>query len=376
MRRPRLLILSFSPIVSDARVLKQVRLFQDDYAVTTCGYGPAPDGVAEHIRIPDELVYWAYPKVALLTRRFSAAYWANPVVAHLAGRLPRGGWDVVLADDIDTVPLALSLDAAGGVHADLHEYAPRLKEDVPRWRLFVAPFMRWLCREHVSRAQSVTTVGEGIAAEYAREFGIHAEVVTNAAPYADLSPRPTGDPIRLVHTGAGRGDRHLELMVEAVRAVSRPVTLDFYLTPNDPAYLAGLAEQIASDDRVRLHPPVPYADLPRTLNEYDCGVFVLPPTNFNYRWALPNKLFDFVQARLGVIIGPSPEMAAIVERHDLGLVTLDFSAQSLTAALETLTSADVDGFKAAAHASAHELSSQHQVVGWRRAIDALAAQSG
>ncbi len=41
--RPRLLILSFSPIVSDARLLKQVRRFRDDYAVTTCGYGDAPE---------------------------------------------------------------------------------------------------------------------------------------------------------------------------------------------------------------------------------------------------------------------------------------------------------------------------------------------
>ena len=42
--KPKLLILSFSPIASDARVLKQVDLFAEDYEVTTCGYGPAPAG--------------------------------------------------------------------------------------------------------------------------------------------------------------------------------------------------------------------------------------------------------------------------------------------------------------------------------------------
>ena len=39
--RPTLLILSFSPIASDARVLKQVRMLAQDHDVTTCGYGPA-----------------------------------------------------------------------------------------------------------------------------------------------------------------------------------------------------------------------------------------------------------------------------------------------------------------------------------------------
>lgn len=372
MPGPRLLILSFSPIASDARVLKQVRLFTDRYHVTTCGYGEAPDGVADHIRIPDELTYWAYPRTLVMVRRYAAAYWRNPVVAHLVDQLSRGSWDVVLADDVDTVPLALELGARHGVHVDLHEYAPRVKEDLARWRLFVAPFMRWICRNHVTRAQSVTTVSEGIAREYEREFGIRADVVTNAAPYADLTPTTTSDPIRLVHSGAARADRHLELMVEAVRATTRPVTLDLYLTANDVPYLEQLKAQVAPDERITIHEPVPYSELVRVLNGYDCGIFVLPPVNFNYRWALPNKFFDFVQARLGVVIGPSPEAASLIRRHGLGLVTDDFTAKSLTAALEQLTAENVDAFKAAAHASALELSAQSQVRIWARSVDALA----
>ena len=39
----KLLIISFSPIARDARVLKQVRLFTPKYEVTTCGFGPAPE---------------------------------------------------------------------------------------------------------------------------------------------------------------------------------------------------------------------------------------------------------------------------------------------------------------------------------------------
>ena len=52
--RPRVLVLSFSPIAGDARVLKQVDVFGVEYDVTTCGYGPQPPGSSEHIRVPDE----------------------------------------------------------------------------------------------------------------------------------------------------------------------------------------------------------------------------------------------------------------------------------------------------------------------------------
>lgn len=374
MARPSLLIISFSGLRSDARVLKQIRLFTPQYDVTTVGYGEAPEGVVDHVRIPDELVYWRYPRPLVLARRFALAYWRNPVVAYLRGVLPQGAYDVVLADDVDTVPLALSLRARKGVHADLHEYAPRMKEDVTRWRLFVAPLMTWLCARHVTRADSVTTVGRGIAEEYRKVFGIDAQVVTNASPAADLSPTPVHEPIALVHAGQARPDRYLELMIDAVRLATRPFTLDFYLTGEDEAYRATLAERAAGLDGVRIHPAVPYDRLLAVLNDHDAGIYVLPPVNFNNRWALPNKFFDFVQARLALVLSPSPEMAGIIREHGLGVVTEDFTAESLAAALDTLTPESVAGFKAASHAAAHALSAEEQVQVWDLAIAALMAR--
>lgn len=47
------------------------------------------------------------------------------------------------------------------------------------------------------------------------------------------------------------------------------------------------------------------------------GVHILPPVSFNHRYAMPDKLFDCLQARFGVLIGPSPEMAGVVREHEL-----------------------------------------------------------
>ena len=192
MSRPSLLILSFSPIADDARVLKQVRLFSGRYDVTTCGYGPAPVGVVAHHEIPADLPAWRKDPRWLLARQFRRVYWGNVAVAYARSVLPVGTFDAILADDVDTVPLALSLAPRRGVHADLHEYAPGQNSELPRWRWFVAPYIRWICRRYVTRATSVTTVGQGIADRYARELGIPVGVVTNAAPYADLDPAPVG----------------------------------------------------------------------------------------------------------------------------------------------------------------------------------------
>ncbi|WP_218192264.1 glycosyltransferase [Brachybacterium avium] len=375
--RPSVLVISFSDISRDARVLKQVRMFAAEYRVLTCGYGPCPEGSTWHLRIPDDLKQWRLDKALVLSGRYRRAYWEQEVVAWvMAQGLPRT--DVVLADDVDTVPLALSLDPRGGVHADLHEYAPRQKEDRPAWRLFVAPYLRWICRTYVTRADSVTTVGLGLAQEYLREFGIRAEVVTNAAPFQELSPSPVGQPLRIVHSGGAMPSRRLDLMIEAMRDTALDATLDLYLVPSDPGYVERLRDQAAQlpAGRVGVHDAVPYDDLHAVLNAYDIGVFVCPPTTFNLANALPNKVFDFVQARLALVVSPTPEMRSLVEDRDLGAVTAGFGADDLAETLRGLDAAAVQAAKASSDHHAVDLAAERQSTAWETAVRALADRAG
>ena len=369
--RPKVLVLSFSRIATDARVLKQVTLLSQDFDVTTCGHGPTPPGVVEHVEVPSDLQAWRKDPRWLLLRQYSRVYRTNEAVAWARAHLPVGTFDAVLADDVEAVPLALDLRPRGGVHADLHEYAPGQNTELLRWRLFVAPYLRWLCRRFVPRAGSVTTVGPAIARRYEKELGVPVGVVMNATPFADLSAGPTADPVRLVHSGNAQRSRGLETLIDAVEASTTAVSLDLLLMPNDPVYLDELKARVAGSTRVRVLDPVPYARLVETLNRYDVGVHVLPPLNFNNKWALPNKFFDYVQARLGLVVGPSPEMADLVRARGLGAVTDDFTVASLVATLDGLSREEVDAWRESSEASARELSAEVQSLPWLEAVTAL-----
>ena len=50
---PRILVISFSPIHRDSRVLREISALAHHGRVTTVGYGTQPAGSAEHLRIPD-----------------------------------------------------------------------------------------------------------------------------------------------------------------------------------------------------------------------------------------------------------------------------------------------------------------------------------
>lgn len=370
--KPSLMILSFSPLTADARILKQISLFSDRYEITTVGHGPKPEGVAHHYQVPDSVRAWWWDGKPLRLKAYRWAYWHNEGVAWVKQNVPRSTVDAIIANDLEAVGIALWLNPRIGVHADLHEYAPRQNDQYPKWNFWVRPFMEWMVRTHVRQAVSVTTVGGHIAREYEAQFGLKdVGVVPNAAPYASgLSPTEVNEPLRLVHSGAARAERGLENHIDAVAGIEG-VTLDLYLTQNTTDYFRSLQARAEKIGNVRVLDPVPYSQLIETLNDYDVGLYSLPPVNFNTTWAVPNKIYDFIQARLALIIGPSPEMSSVVQQHELGVVARDFSAEALRDAIASVDREAVARMKAQSHANAKALSAEQQMEPWDSAIRAL-----
>lgn len=376
-RRARLLILSFSPLRRDPRVLRQIRHFAPLCDVTTVGYGESPDERVRHIEIPSDTIAWPSDKVGLVGRRYRRAYDRMTSIAaarELLSRLaPEERPDAVLADDINAVPVALELDPPQGVQADLHEFAPLENEGDWKWRIFVGPFMDWLCRTYLPRVRSVTTVSPGIAERFAADYGIAADVVTNAAPAADYPVRPTGRPIEVLYTGVASRRRRLEDLVDAMtRMDPEHARLTLALVPTEgEEYVRELRDRAAGCSAVAFREPVPYDRLLDRVHEYDLTIAYTPPTSFNNLHALPNKFFEGVQARVGLVIGPNPDMREILECHGLGVVLPEFSGEALRGVLARLTPEDVDDFKHAADAAAAELSAERQTLVWDRAIRRL-----
>ena len=85
--------------------------------------------------------------------------------------------------------------------------------------------------------------------------------MVNASPYHELSPTPCSSTIRLVHSGIPTPARKLEIMIDAVRQSRAAVTLDLFLMPTNPSYLAELRRRAAGDPRIQFRDPVPYANL-------------------------------------------------------------------------------------------------------------------
>ncbi len=147
-------------------------------------------------------------------------------------------------------------------------------------------------------------------------------------------------------------------MLETVDQLDDRFELDLMLVPTARRYHDEIVQKVSRMPRVRLIEPVPQRDIVAHLNRYDVGLYLLPPRNANLRHALPNKLFEFIQARLAVAIGPSPEMAKIVNRYGCGVVAESFQPRSLAEAISALDSESVSALKRQAGVAAVEMNAE------------------
>jgi glycosyltransferase involved in cell wall biosynthesis len=357
-----IIIISFSDLLSDSRVNRSIRFLCENYRVVSAGW--KDPGVENVSFIPllqttrTELIT-SSPK--LLLRQYERFYWSQKPIRDAQIKLSGKEIDLVLANDIETLPLALSIAREAKVILDAHEYAPRQGENMLTWRVLFQKYKAYLCQTYIPRVNGMITVSQGIADRYQQDTGIRPLVITNAPDFENLQPRlfrPPGDTIRLVHHGRISPSRKTEKMIEMMDYLDRRFELDLILMENWPGYLKHLKRFASGKPNVHFLPPVPMADLSRLLNQYDIGVYLLEPVNFNYLHSLPNKFFEFIQARLAVAIGPSPEMARLVRKHDLGVVAADFSPRALAQCLLGLDVKKIEYFKSQSHKVAHLLSAE------------------
>jgi glycosyltransferase involved in cell wall biosynthesis len=376
-----ILVIVLSNLKHDARVRRQILALVNNYKVTVVCFGADGHGEFEVVEIkPTNLTLFrkALASVFLLLRFYPVAHKILHDYFFAIELLKDRKFDLIIANDVETLPLAFSFPGNAKIIFDAHEYAPRHFEDKKMWRLFFQKFNLWLCKKYIPKATAMLTVGRGLANEYEKHFNVRPTVITNANNYYEVEPSTVlENKIRLIHHGIATPSRRLGLMIDVMTHLDHRFTLDMMmLTPGFASkktreYLEELRKRAEADKRIRIIPPVKSSEVVTAIRNYDIGIFLLPPVNFNYENTLPNKLFDFIQARLGVAIGPTPEMAEIVRQYNIGVVADDFTAENLAKKLNQLNKSDIEHFKKNANKAAKDLNAEANAVKFNNLISSI-----
>ncbi len=354
MSRPRILVASLTDHAIDGRIARQIRLLATHHRLIASGTGPSNGGEMEFVQLEppgfDKSFWHRLTSLTMLaTRCYESYYWSRPWVVSALQRLSDVSFDLILVNDLPLLPVAVRLADGRPVLFDAHEYYPRQHENEFLFRALISPYLSALCTRYLRRTEATFTVSPGLAAQYERQYGVRCDLIRSVPERQQLEPSPVApERLRLVYHGVAQPRRRLDQVIHTIQELDPRFELHLVLKGKQRGIdeLRRIAE---NSDRIIFHPEVPNRDLCHFINQFDLGLAFFPPTTFNLQYCLPNKFFEYIQARLGVVIGPSPDMAEIVEREGCGIITPDFTATSLAESLESLSTEDVWRLKQKSH---------------------------
>ncbi len=231
--------------------------------------------------------------------------------------------DILVANDLDTLPavfMAARIKRLPLVY-DSHEYFTELPELVQR------PGVKriWAGIEKLilPRIRYAYTVSQSIATEYKRKYGIGFRVVRNLPVRLVTSGKGTtvnkNTEKLIIYQGSLNMGRGLEI---AIRAMEYMENTKFVIA--GAGYLENelkeLVKALKLNDRISFTGRIPPEDLIHYTVRADLGISLEENSGLNYYYALPNKLFDYIQARIPVLVSDLPEMAAVVKEFEVGRV--------------------------------------------------------
>ncbi|MCK4464410.1 MAG: glycosyltransferase [Bacteroidales bacterium] len=233
--------------------------------------------------------------------------------------------DLLLANDLDTLPANYIVSRIKRIPLvyDSHEYftgVPELQD-----RKIVKGIWKWIEKRIFPNLKYIYTVSQSIADLYKEEYNREVKVVRNLSLGWKSVNKPSRSELGiaagkriLILQGSGINiERGAEEAVEAMLYVENAILL--IIGEGDVMdQLKNSVDQMDLRGKVLFLNKMTYAKLLEYTSLGDVGLTLDKDTNLNYRYSLPNKLFDYIQARVPVLASKLVEVEKIIMDYNIG----------------------------------------------------------
>jgi glycosyltransferase involved in cell wall biosynthesis len=333
-------------VATDERVLREASALQ------LAGYTLSIVDLGYRGRDPrQEEIRGSQVQHILLSADFAKTRFKKHALFRVASIFLRSTWrllmtpaDVYHAHDVIALPACYLAAVLRGkpLVFDAHEL-PFFQSQ--RW---VNTLMNRLLTKMIQRCAAVVTVSLPIAQEIRRRYHpTQVELVRNMLTYRPYVPSdrlrqylalPPNTRIAL-YQGNIQADRHPELLVQVARLLE-PQNVIVLLGKGIGNAVPELERLIAREgvgERIKIIPPVSYADLLDWTASADLGLILYAPEHsLNVRMCLPNKLFEYLMAGLPVLATPLEAVADLLNTYEVGRVVESQEPDCIAAVLNRL----------------------------------------
>ena len=253
--------------------------------------------------------------------------------------------DCLLSNDLDTLLanfMAQKLSSKAALVYDSHEYYTEVPELVARPK--VKKVWESIEKRIFPKLKHVYTVNDSIAGFYRDKYKVHINVIRNIslkfkANEKLLSKEELGLPLDkniIILQGAGINvDRGAEEMIEAMQFIEGAI----FLIVGDGDVVPDLKNYVAVhklSDKVIFKGRQPYMTMMNYTIHADLGLSLDKANNLNYKYALPNKLFDYIHTTTPIACSNTVEVSKIVREENAGIVISSHEPKTIAKEIQQL----------------------------------------
>ena len=223
---------------------------------------------------------------------------------------------------------------------DIHEFVAGLKGD--RAEEYVPPSLNWE-REFLHRADHLFTVSERLAYEISTRYSLHRTPTVTLNTPKKCKLKPGSPDVRsaigldiqvplVVFVGGASPLRGCDTILEAIRALPR-VHLCMVSKGEYVNELLARAKNTGFGERIHRLDYVPTDDVSNFIRSADVGIHGLVHYP-NAEVAMPNKLFEYLHAKLPVAVSDVASMKTFVDTTGVGK---SFEAENAASCASTIS---------------------------------------
>lgn len=235
--------------------------------------------------------------------------------------------DILLSNDLDTLLPNYLISKLFGKKLvyDSHELFTEVPELIHRPKVQKA----WLRIEEFifPKLKNVITVNQVIADIYAEKYKVPVQVIRNISQKIpafvrdqQLAQKVKGNRKMLILQGSGiNKDRGAE---EAVTMMQYLEDVLLVIVGGGDVFedLKSIINELKIHDKVLIVGKLPYDNLLEYTKIADLGLSLDKGTNLNYEYSLPNKVFDYIQCQIPMLVSNRRVVAKLVRDNDIGFV--------------------------------------------------------
>lgn len=184
----------------------------------------------------------------------------------------------------------------------------------------------------VPRVNAVVSVSNAAAHYFQEKYNIKPPIVVTNCPWkyeGDLNSKKSSKHFEALYQGKMIGGRGYEEFVESAKYFDNNVLAVIRGYGTIENSLRKIIAEKGLSKKVRFDEPVEIKEIIPKATCSHLGVVLTKPVNLNFKLTVSNKIFEYIQAGLPVIMSDVPEHKYLNERYNFGVIIKDLTPENI-----------------------------------------------